>query len=76
MSEKDEKSMKLLSGEWIFSEDNRLAYKLDKQGTLIFNCSEDVSEEEKLEFTIEALIDLGMDENKAIEVAAHMGPIQ
>lgn len=73
---REEKNMKLMSGEWIFSECKRLAYKLDKQGTLIFNCSDDVSEEEKVEFTIEALIDLGMDENKAIEVAAHMGPIQ
>ncbi len=71
-----ELTRKQMSGEWIFSEDNRLAYKVDKQGSLIFNCVEDATEEEKLEFTIQALIDLGVDENKAEEVATHMGPMQ
>lgn len=71
-----DKTIKQFSGEWIFSECKRLAYKVDKQGSLIFNCVEDATEEEKLEFTIQALVDLGVDENKAEEVATHMGPMQ
>lgn len=72
----DNRTIKQFSGEWIFSEDKRLAYKVDKQGSLIFNCTDDVTEEEKLEFTIEALVDLGIDEDKAEEIATHMGPMQ
>ena len=71
-----DKNMTLMSGGWVFSECGLMAYKLDKEATLIFNCSEAVSEEEKLEFTIEALINLGINEDKAIEMAAHMGPMQ
>jgi len=72
----DTKKAKQFAGEWIFSGCKRLAYKVDKQGSLIFNCSDDVTEEEKLEFTIEALVDLGIDEDKAEEIATHMGPMQ
>lgn len=72
----DKINKKLFGGEWIFSEDNRLAYKLDKQGSLIFNNAEDVTEEEKIEFTIEALVHLGIDETKAEDIANHMGPLQ
>ena len=72
----NDKKIKQFAGEWIFSECNKMAYKVDKQGSLIFNCTEDVTEEEKLEFTIEALVDLGVDEDKAEEIATHMGPMQ
>lgn len=67
---------KLSRGEWVFSADKRLAYKLDKRGSLIFNCVEDATDEEKLDFTIEALINLGVDEVKAEVLATHMGPMQ
>ena len=73
----DEKDKKLFAGDWIFDETKRLAYKLDKQGSLIFNWAEDdVSEEEKLDFAIEALVHLGVDEEKAEEIVATMEPMQ
>lgn len=67
---------KLFAGEWIFNEKGNLSYKLDKQGTLIFNSTGNVTREERLEFTIEALVQLGTDEKKAEEIASHMGPMQ
>ena len=77
MTEKSKSiNKKLFGGEWVFAENERIAYKLDKQGTLIFNCSEDVTEEEKREATIEALVHLGVDETKAEELASHMGDMQ
>jgi len=86
MSENDENPDKFMDGkninkrlsrgEWIFSFDGRLAYKIDKQGSLIFNCTEDATDEEKLDFTIDALVHLGVDETKAEALATHMGTMQ
>ena len=67
---------KLFGGEWVFSEDNRMAYKLDKQGSLLFDNVENVSEEEKIEFTIEALVHLGVDELQAEALVGHKGSLQ
>lgn len=65
----DEKTKKLFNGEPIFSEDNRISYKLDKQGSLLFNCADDVTEEEKFNFTVEALTNLGVDPEEAEKIA-------
>jgi len=55
----------LFAGEWVYSGCERMAYKLDKQGTLIFNCKDDVSDEDKKDFSIEALVHMGTDRDKA-----------
>jgi len=69
------RNQKLFSGEWVFSDCEKMAYKLDKEGSLIFNCSEEATKEEKLEFTIGALIHMGVDKSKARDIAETMGPI-
>ena len=62
---------KLFAGEWIFSECERMSYKLDKQGKLIFNCTEGPTDDEKTIFTCEALIHMGVEESRAKIIAAH-----
>ena len=73
---KSEINKKLFAGDWVFSENNRMAYKLDKQGSLIFNCMVEVTEKEKLDFTIEALVHLGIDKTKAEGIANYMEPMK
>ena len=63
---------RLFAGEWIFSECEDMAYKLDKEGRLIFNSSGNISDEKKLIFTMEALTHLGVDPSKAQTIAETM----
>lgn len=72
MSEKKELNKKLFAGELIFDKTNRMSYKLDKHGCLIFNCMQEVTYGEKLNFTVEALINFGYKREVAKREAAEL----
>lgn len=67
---KKELNKKLFGGELVFDKTNRMSYKLDKGGCLIFNCVQETTFEERLNFTIGALINLGLDVDDAKAQAA------